>query len=280
MRAPTAASRMRASIDLTTTKLTSASSRARRISRSTSSTSDSRSVPLLRSRAKMPSKRSESDSNMSHTAYRAAGGVLRLGACVTRSTTAYDRRHARRSPPRRRSSRRSTRASSSGEHVSPQMPQRLVPKAAKARAAPASRPRSTEVAYPIWRRDRSVQPAAARYTTTHREPERDRAEGRRGRLRHLPARRGGRGVETDAGRQGDGRESAPHVEHRASVRSRPLPHHGGRPSCVPGAGSRGDAGAVTRRCGRRPRRWPWARSDDDRGHDARRPGHGITGMAC
>ena len=80
MRAPTAASRMRASIDLTTTKLTSASSRARRISRSTSSTSDSRSVPLLRSRAKMPSKRSESDSNMSHTAYRAAGGVLRLGA--------------------------------------------------------------------------------------------------------------------------------------------------------------------------------------------------------
>ena len=64
MRLPIARSRMRSSIVLTTTKLTSASRRARRISRSTSSTSDSRSVPLLRSRVKMPSKRSDSDSNM------------------------------------------------------------------------------------------------------------------------------------------------------------------------------------------------------------------------
>src|SRR5262245_48810653 len=71
IRAPIARSRMRSSIVLTTTKLTSASSNAKRISRRTSSTSDSRSVPLLRNLAKMPSNRSDSDSNMSARAYRA-----------------------------------------------------------------------------------------------------------------------------------------------------------------------------------------------------------------
>ena len=65
--APTQRSRMRATKRLTTTKLTSASRRARRISRRTSSTSASPRRPRLRRRPKMPSKRSESDSNMRPT---------------------------------------------------------------------------------------------------------------------------------------------------------------------------------------------------------------------
>ena len=68
---PTVRSRMRATRSRTTVKLTSASSRARRISRRTSSTSASPRRPLPRSRLKIPSKRSESDSNMRVRSYPA-----------------------------------------------------------------------------------------------------------------------------------------------------------------------------------------------------------------
>src|SRR5436190_22891855 len=65
--APMHASRTRSWKPLTTVKLTSASSRASRISFRTSSTSSSVSRPLPRRRVKMPSKRSERLSNMRST---------------------------------------------------------------------------------------------------------------------------------------------------------------------------------------------------------------------
>jgi hypothetical protein len=61
---PTRSSRTRPMKFLTTLKLTSASRRASRISRRTSSTSSSERRPLPRSLVKMPSKRSERASNM------------------------------------------------------------------------------------------------------------------------------------------------------------------------------------------------------------------------
>src|SRR5205823_9316739 len=67
---PMACSLMRATTPLTTRKLTSASSRAKRISRRTSSTSFSPSRPRLRSRLKMVSKRSESASNIGEVRLR------------------------------------------------------------------------------------------------------------------------------------------------------------------------------------------------------------------
>ena len=85
---PTHRSRMRATRFLTTWKLTSASSRARRISRRTSSTSASLSRPRPRSLVKMPSKRSESASNMEDRGYRTstagrqAGPVTGIGGRI------------------------------------------------------------------------------------------------------------------------------------------------------------------------------------------------------
>src|SRR3954454_5883552 len=67
---PTRSSWTRAMKPLTTLKLTSASRRARRISRRTSSTSSSVSRPLRPRREKIPSKRSESASNMDRSCYR------------------------------------------------------------------------------------------------------------------------------------------------------------------------------------------------------------------
>ena len=63
---PTARSRIRPMRLLTTSKLTSASSRARRISRSASSTSSSLSLPLPRSFPKIPSNRSVNASNIAN----------------------------------------------------------------------------------------------------------------------------------------------------------------------------------------------------------------------
>src|SRR5438067_1912136 len=73
--APTHCSLMRAIRPLTTLKLTSASSRARRISRRTSSTSGSPRRPRPRRRLKIPSKRSDRESNMGASGYRGAAST-------------------------------------------------------------------------------------------------------------------------------------------------------------------------------------------------------------
>src|SRR5207237_10887049 len=73
--APTHCSLMRAISPLTTLKLTSASSRARRISRRTSSTSGSPRRPRPRRRLKIPSKRSDRESNMGASGYRGAAST-------------------------------------------------------------------------------------------------------------------------------------------------------------------------------------------------------------
>src|SRR5262245_40088729 len=71
--APTMRARTRSTKPRATVRLTSASRRATRISRRTSSTSASLSRPLPRRRLKMPSKRSERASNMRSTRLQLAG---------------------------------------------------------------------------------------------------------------------------------------------------------------------------------------------------------------
>jgi len=73
--APTARSRIRPTRSLATRKLTSASSRARRISRRAVSTSAAERRPLPRSPLKIPLRRLESPSNIAGTISSRAGGV-------------------------------------------------------------------------------------------------------------------------------------------------------------------------------------------------------------